>query len=121
MPSIIIENFKYYFIKYSYLYGIYTIIYLKKQTEVKLPAQSLTETKHMSLDSSKYLYLWVISSFVAIAKRKYVGICEGLENLYGEGMTGFIVPKVNLVILLGSEVEVYAKFEVTVLCHVNSF
>lgn len=25
MPSIIIENFKYYFIKYSYLYGIHTI------------------------------------------------------------------------------------------------
>lgn len=55
-------------------------------------------------------------SFVAIAKRKYVSSFDGLENLYEEGMTSFIVPKSESCDWVGSEVEMYAKFEITVLC-----
>lgn len=102
MPSIIIRKFQVLFIKYSYLYGIHTIItYLLTDEEIetevtKLPAQSLTASNRNQthvIGLLKVIMYLGYCSFVAIAKRKYVDSCDGLENLYGEGMTGFIVPK----------------------------
>lgn len=78
MLSIIIRKFQVLFIKYSYLYGIWTIItYLltdeEIETEVKLPAQSLTASNG---NQTHFIGLFKViiyvgyCSFVVIAKRK---------------------------------------------------
>lgn len=89
--------------------------------EVKLPAQSLTASNRNQTHVIGLFKVFIFvgyCSFVAIAKRKYVGSCDRLENLSVWGGYDWFhcTQKVSLVIELGSEVEVCAKFEVTVLC-----